>query len=558
MKRLPVPGPDELLFVPLGGSGEIGMNLNLYGHDGRWLMIDCGVSFQDEEMPQIDVVMPDIMAIEGSRDLLEGIVLTHAHEDHHGAVHHLWPWLRCRVLATPFAAFLLREKLKEAGLAGVVPIDEVEPGEVHSLGPFDVEYVNITHSIPEANAVALTTSRGTVLHTGDWKLDPSPVVGQATDESRLRALGARGILTLTCDSTNALVDGESGSEGGIGEALSPFVENCKGLIAVATFASNVARLRTIAHVAEAAGRKVGLVGRSLWRMTEAARASGYLADVPAFVGEREISSHPRGKLLLICTGSQGEPRAALSRIVSGRHRSVQLYDGDRVIFSSRVIPGNERAVRRIWNGLTELGCEVITPDEGAIHVSGHPARDELARMYDWIRPQIALPVHGEALHIRAHADLARSLQVPEVLEPRNGQIIRLVPGPARQVGDVPSGRLVVDGRGLFPRDADHLLDRQLMLFNGALSLTLVVDKRGGLRVAPRAILHGLDDPDGACAHAFSEEALEVWEGLTPAIRKDDDEVVPLLARALRRSAQGVLGKRPTVSVDIVRLEGAGR
>lgn len=560
MSVLPVPGPDEVLFVPLGGSGEIGMNLNLYGHDGRWLMVDCGVAFQDEKLPQVDVVMPDIAALEDSPEALEGlegIVLTHAHEDHHGAVHHLWPRLRCPVLATPFTAALLREKLAEAGLSQAVPLEEVEPGRRRDLGPFGIEYVSITHSIPESHALALTTSAGTILHTGDWKLDPAPVLGRETDEARLRALGERGVLAMTCDSTNALVEGESGSEGGIGDALAPFVEGREGLVVLATFASNVARLRTIARVAEGAGREVGLVGRSLWRMTEAARATGYLDDVPPFVKEREIRSRDPGRLLLICTGSQGEPRAALARIAAGSHRAVRLAEGDRVIFSSRVIPGNERAVRSLWNALTELGVEVVTPDSGPIHVSGHPARDELARMYDWIRPRVALPVHGEALHIRAHAHLAHSLQVPEVVEPRNGSVIRIAPGPAGEIGSVPAGRLVLDGSEVIPHESGHLLDRRRMLFNGAVTVTLVLDRRDGLLAAPRVVFHGIPDPEGTYARALSDEAEDAWEDLPDDDRRDGEEARRALVRAVRRAAHTFVGRRPLVEVDLVRPDAQG-
>lgn len=556
MSGLPVPGPGEVLFVPLGGSGEIGMNLNLYGHDGRWLMVDCGVAFQDEELPQADVVMPDIEALEGSRGALEGIVLTHAHEDHHGAVHHLWPRLRCPVLATPFTAALLRGKLAEAGLGREVPLEEVEPGRRRDLGPFGVEYVSITHSIPEAHALAITTSAGTILHTGDWKLDPAPVLGRETDEARLRALGEQGVLAMTCDSTNALVEGESGSEGGIGEALAPFIAGCAGLVAVATFASNVARLRTIARAAAEAGREVGLVGRSLWRMTEAARATGYLEDVPPFLEERAIRARDPGRLLLICTGSQGEPRAALARIAAGAHRAVRLAEGDRVIFSSRVIPGNERAVRSLWNALAGLGVEVVTPDAGPIHVSGHPARDELARMYGWIRPRVALPVHGEALHIRAHADLARSLQVPEVVEPRNGAVIRVAPGPAGEVGSVPAGRLVLDGSEVVPHGAGHFADRRRMLFHGAVTVSLVLDGRNGLRAAPRVVLHGIPDPEGACARELSEEAEDAWDRLPDGGRGDGREARRAVGRAVRRASYGITGKRPSVAVDLVRLDPA--
>ncbi len=552
MNGLPVPGPDELLFVPLGGSGEIGMNLNLYGCDGRWVMIDCGVSFRDERMPGGVVVMPDIRALEGAEDRLEGLVVTHAHEDHHGAVGHLWRRLRCPVLATPFAAALLRDKLSDAGLLDEVPVDPVAPGDSRRLGRFRVEYVPITHSIPESHAIALTTPAGVVLHTGDWKLDPQPGVGPTTDEVRLRQLGEAGVLALTCDSTNALVAGEAGSEGGIAAALAPLVEGQEGLVAVATFASNVARLRTVAEVARSCGRRMALVGRSLWRFTQAARQAGYLDGVPDFVDEAAIRSHPRRGLLVVCTGSQGEPRAALSRILARRHRALRFEPGDRVIFSSRVIPGNEMAVRRIWNGLIELGCDVVTPDQAPIHVSGHPARDELERMYSWIRPRIALPVHGEPLHIRAHARLARSLQVPEVCEPRNGRVIRLAPGAAADIGRVASGRLVLDGPQVVPLDAGYLEDRRRMALHGAVTVTLVAAGPEDADPEIRVTWHGLD-PSGTGAEADIEGVVrEIWRELVRDRERADGAARPRLARAVRRVCRRAQLGRPAVAVELIR------
>ncbi len=553
MSSLPIPGPDELLFVPLGGSGEIGMNLNLYGYDGRWIMIDCGVSFRDERMPEADVVMPDIRALEGMEDRIEAIVLTHAHEDHHGAVHHLWPRLRCPVLATPFAAMLLREKLSDAGLRDVVPVDQVAPGESRQLGHFRAEYVPITHSIPESHAIALTTPAGVVLHTGDWKFDPRPGLGPTTDEVRLRQLGDAGVLAITCDSTNALVAGESGSEGDIADELVPLVDGQPGLVAVATFASNVARLRTVAEVARQCNRKVALVGRSLWRLTDAARAAGYLAGVPAFVKEDAIRSFPRNDLLVVCTGSQGEPRAALSRIIERRHRALHFAPGDRVIFSSRVIPGNEIAVKRIWNGLIELGCDVVTSEQAPIHVSGHPARDELTRMYHCIRPQIALPVHGEPLHIRAHANLARSLQVPEVFEPRNGRVIRLAPQ-AAEVGWVEAGRLILDGTDVVPRDADHLLARRRMAYHGAVTVTMIVENDEVL-VEPRVTFHGLDPVSNGAEIDIAETVLSVWDGFAAGECEEDGHARPILEKAVRRACRRSLLKQPDVVVELIRLGG---
>src|SRR5713101_2376250 len=417
--------PNALFFVALGGAGEIGMNLNLYGYAGDWLMLDCGVTFGDDSQPGLEVVMPDPAFIVERRDRLLGIVATHAHEDHIGAIPYLWTQLRCPIWATPFTASLLREKLVEAGLADRVKINVVPMSGRFTIGPFDLELITLTHSIPEPNAVVIRTSAGTVLHTGDWKLDPEPLIGSPTDEARLRAVGDEGVLAIVCDSTNALKVGHSGSEGELRHSLTELVGRYGRRVAVACFASNVARLATIAHAARAHDRDVALVGRSLWRIEKAAREHGYLADVPRFLTEDEAGYVPREKILLICTGSKGEPRAALARIAREDHPNITLDEGDVVIFSSRIIPGNEKPIARLHNELVRLGIDIVTEADHFVHVSGHPAQDELVRMYQMIRPKIAIPVHGEARHLAAHADLALRCQVPEALVIANGDLVRL-------------------------------------------------------------------------------------------------------------------------------------
>ncbi|HLB80253.1 MAG TPA: ribonuclease J, partial [Dongiaceae bacterium] len=397
------PGADELLFLPLGGTGEIGMNLNLYGHAGKWLMIDLGITFGDDTTPGIEVIMPDPGFIAERRADLAGLVLTHAHEDHIGAVPYLWPRLRCPIFATPFTAALLRRKLRDAGLQDQAPITEVPMSGRFAVGPFELELITLTHSIPEPNAVVVRTPLGTVLHTGDWKLDPEPLVGPLADEVALRRLGEEGVLAMVCDSTNALVAGESGSEAAVRESLGRLVGRLTQRVAIACFASNVARLETGAWVAAAHDRHAGLVGRSLWRIDAAARETGYFADLPPFVREHDVAYLPREKVLMLCTGSQGEPRSALARIARGDHPGVTLEPGDAAIFSSRIIPGNERAIGRLQNDLARMGVEVVTERDHFVHVSGHPAQGELAAMYQWVRPRVAVPVHGEARHLRAHA-----------------------------------------------------------------------------------------------------------------------------------------------------------
>ena len=549
------PGKDELLFLPLGGAGEIGMNLNLYGHDGRWLAIDCGVTFGDDTTPGIDVIMPDPTFIADRRADLVGLVLTHAHEDHLGAVPYLWPRLKCTVYATPFAANVLRRKLKETSLHGKVPIVELPMSGHVSLAPFDLELVTLTHSIPEPNAVVIRTKLGTVLHTGDWKLDPEPLVGPLTDEAALRKLGDEGVLAMVCDSTNALVPGASGSEAEVREGLMKLVAGRKGRVAVACFASNIARLETAALVATAHNRHAGLVGRSLYRMEEAARETGYLKDLPAFVNEHDLEFLPRDGVLMLCTGSQGEPRSALARIARGQHPHARLEPGDTVIFSSRVIPGNERSIGRLQDDLAKLGVDVITTRDAFVHVSGHPARDELATMYQWVRPKIAVPVHGEHRHMRAHAALAEACQVPQAAVVENGQILRLAPGPAEIVGEVQSGRLALDGTNLVPLSGELMRERHRLAFSGSVTATLVIDKAGTLVAEPQISASGLIDPaqEEELHDRIADAIHDAIGAMDSASRRNDDAVREAARRSVRRAVQAAHGKKPMTDIHLVRV-----
>lgn len=548
-----IPARDELLFLPLGGAGEIGMNLNLYGHAGKWLMIDLGITFGDERTPGIDIIMPDPAFIAERRDDLAGLVLTHAHEDHLGAVPYLWPQIRCPIYATPFTAAVLRRKLKEAGLAEV-PIEVVPMSGRFSVGPFEIELVTLTHSIPEPNAVVVRTGVGMVLHTGDWKFDPEPLIGPASDEAALRRLGEEGVLAMIGDSTNALVEGESGSEAEVRRSLGELIGRFEARIAVTSFASNVARLETIAKVAAAHDRHVALVGRSLWRMVEAARETGYLQDVPEFVAEHDVGYLPREKVLMICTGSQGEPRSALARIARGDHPNVVLEKGDVVVFSSRRIPGNERAIGELQNELIRLGVEVVTDAEHFVHVSGHPARDELAAMYHMVRPRVAIPVHGEARHLAAHARLAEACQVSQTVVPENGTLIRLAPGPAEVVGEVQSGRLGLDGTHLIRLDAGRLKIRHRMVFNGAAVATLVLDGRGQFAAPPQVSVQGVYEADDVEEEAAVVEAVRAAvEGLPQTLRRDDETVKEAARLAVRRALHASHGKKPVTQVHLVRI-----
>jgi ribonuclease J len=549
------PGDDELLFLPLGGAGEIGMNLNLYGHAGAWLMVDLGITFGDESTPGIDVIMPDPSFIEERRDELVGLVLTHAHEDHLGAVAYLWDRLGCPVYATPFTAAVLRRKLAEAGLLDRVPLTVIPLSGRFSVGPFAIELITLTHSIPEPNALVIETPVGRVMHTGDWKLDPDPLVGPTTDEEALIRVGEEGVLAMVCDSTNVLVPGESGSEADVRATLLDIVGRYKQRVAVACFASNVARLETIARVGEAHGRRVALVGRSLWRIYEAAKETGYLLDIPPFLGERDVGYLPREEVLMICTGSQGEPRSALARIVAGDHPEVGLEAGDTVIFSSRIIPGNEISINRLHNRLSEQGIEVVTTNEENVHVSGHPARDELAQMYQWIRPRIAVPVHGEPRHLVAHAKLAQECQVPETVVVQNGSVVCLAPGKAEIIDDVFTGRLAVDGHQIINLESGALRDRRRMIHHGSAVATVILDRGGVLRGLPIVSLHGIEpgEREDAILPVVTDAVADAVNALSDRDRGNDEQVSEAARRAVRRSLRQICGKRPHTEVHLVRV-----
>ena len=549
------PGDAELLFLPLGGAGEIGMNLNLYGHAGAWLMVDLGITFGDASTPGIDVIMPDPSFIEERRDQLVGLVLTHAHEDHIGAVAYLWDRLRCPVYATPFTAAVLRRKLAEAGLLERVPLTEIPLSGRFTVGPFAIELITLTHSIPEPNALVIETPVGRVMHTGDWKLDPDPLVGPTADEKALIRVGELGVLAMVCDSTNVLVSGDSGSEADVRDTLLDIVGRYENRVAVACFASNVARLETLARVGAAHGRDVALVGRSLWRIYEAAKETGYLRDIPPFLNERDVGYMPRDKVLMICTGSQGEPRSALARIAAGDHPEVSLESGDTVIFSSRIIPGNEISINRMHNRLSELGVQVVTTNEEHVHVSGHPARDELAQMYQWIRPRIAVPVHGEPRHLVAHAKLALECQVPEAVVVQNGAMVCLAPGRAEIIDEVFTGRLAVDGRHLVDLESSAIRDRRRMIYHGSAVATVILGRDGELHGMPIVSLHGIEpgEREDAILPPVVEAVADAVNALSDRDRNDDEQVSEAARRAVRRALRQISGKRPHTEVHLVRV-----
>ncbi|PZW43594.1 ribonuclease J [Humitalea rosea] len=543
----------DFAFIPLGGTGEIGMNLNVYRCDGSLLAIDCGIGFGGADTPEADVMVPDPAWLAEKRDKLVGLVITHAHEDHLGAVAALWPMLRCPVYAGPFAAAVLRRKLGEAGLTREVPLHTIPLGGSFELGPFGLRFLRVTHSVPEAQALAIRTRHGLVVHTGDWKLDPEPLIGLPTDEAAFAALGEEGVLAMVCDSTNAMVEGHSGSEAEVRRNFKALLKGMRGRVAVTCFSTNVARLESIALGAAANGRKVALFGRSLRNAEAAARECGYLRGIPSFISEDAASSLPDDQLLIIATGSQGEPRSALSKIAADIHPNIALGEGDTVIFSSRMIPGNERAIIKVQDELARAGCRVMTAEDHMVHVSGHPARDELKKLYALVKPKYSVPVHGEWRHLSEHAALAESCgAIPFLIE--DGDILRLGPGKPDIAGDVPFGRLVVDGERLLPLDGNVLAARKKMLFNGVVIASLAVDQTGRVMGIPRISAPGLFDEQDPAAGQIATELARGIGDLSGPTRKEDGSLREAARHLVRKAVGRRLRKqRPSVEVHLIRV-----
>jgi len=553
---------DELVFVPLGGVGEIGMNLYLYGYGRRgdytWLIVDMGVTFGGEYEPGIDVILPDIRFLEEERHNIAGLLLTHAHEDHYGAVPDLWPLLgHVPIYATPFTAEMLRAKLGEMRMnVDDLPLEIVPMGAKRSIGPFDIELIAMSHSIPEPNAVAITTKLGTVLHTGDWKLDKQPLTSAPTDEARLREIGRDGLAALICDSTNAIRDGVSPSEADVAVGLAELIAKAPNCVAVTTFASNVARLGSVAKAARATNRELVVAGRAMYRVIEAAQTTGYLDPDLSFHQETAFAQFPPNKVVALCTGSQGEARAALARIASGEHPSISLKPRDWVIFSSRTIPGNEKAVARVQNALSDNKIEILTDQDALVHVSGHPRRGELKQLYDWLKPDIAVPMHGEGRHLEAHAELAEDLGIKQVIRARNGTMVHLLPQPAAIVDDVPTGRLYRDGNILTSADDGQVRDRRKLSYAGIVSVSLILTTKGELVADPEIALNGLPEEDN--------QGIPLWEiardaaiGTVQSIPRPRRKDPALVAEAVRRGVRAALGqtwgKKPVCTVLLTVL-----
>lgn len=544
---------EELLFVPLGGSNEIGMNLNLYSYGGKWLMVDCGIGFAGDWLPGIEVIVPDISFIMERKEDLLGMVITHAHEDHLGAVPYLWRDLECPIFTTPFTASFLRHKISEMGAGKKPVIHEIPCGSKVDLSPFALEFIDLTHSIPEMQAVAITTPKGVVLHTGDWKFDAAPMIGKTSNLDMLKKYGDGKVLAMVCDSTNVFEEGHSGSEGDVREHLVSLIKQCKKRVVVATFASNLARVATIIHAAHEAGRLVALAGRSLHRVVDAAKHAGYLSEEIDFISDKDMMNHPREDVLLICTGCQGEPRAALTRIARGDHPHIRLQPEDTVIFSSRKIPGNELKINSVQNRLVERRVEVITDRNYYIHVSGHPAQEELKQMYELVRPRIAVPTHGEPRHLHEHAKLALKFGAKEAVEAHNGAVIWLEEGEASIIGKVHSGYVAIDGTSLIDTNGDVLRTRRKLRDDGAIFVSIAVDRDSELvspvQIVAPGILDSKDDEN-----YIAELADDITRAINDQKRgASDGDIRETVRLLIRRIIKGDLDKKPVIEVLVTRV-----
>ncbi len=549
---------NDLIFIPLGGAGEIGMNVNLYQYKGKWLMVDLGAGFTDDYFPGVDLMVAEIDYISNQKDNLLGIVLTHAHEDHLGAVQYLWKELRCPIYTTKFTASFLRAKLKETDFWRDIEIIEIEENSVTQIGPFAIETVPLSHSTPEMQSLMIRTDLGNVFHTGDWKFDHNPLIGDPNDQKLLGKLGDEGVLAMIGDSTNVFNDTYSGSEGDLRESIIELVKGCKKMVVVTTFASNVARMETILKAAEAAGRRVVMAGRSLWRILEAAQSSGYLLDIPPVLRPDKMGNIKREKLLVLSTGCQGEPMAATTKMANGSHPNLKLLPGDTIIFSSKIIPGNEKKIFRLLNQLIAQQIEVFTEKEHFVHVSGHPSQGELKLMYELIRPQVAVPVHGELMHIHEHIRLAKSWGVKNSVQVTNGDVIRLAPGKSEVIDKVESGYLGIDGHFLLPGNSGILKMRRRMQESGVVFMVLMLNDRNQMVMPPVIRAPGVLDMEEDRS-IVTNIAKEVYKALgsfmeTVSKKKQRSDVVESTVRtAIRGVLKREVGKNPMIEVELVYL-----
>ena len=552
---------NELVFLPLGGVGEIGMNLGVYGYgpdDNRqWLIVDLGVSFGGPELPGVDLVMPDVTFLENERPNILGLVVTHGHEDHFGAILDLWPKLKIPVYCTAFTAGLLDTKRELDYSSYDVPVTIFKAGDQFELGPFSLEAIAVAHSIPEAVSLAIKTPLGTVIHTGDWKIDVEPSLGAPTDEKRFRELGDDGVLALVCDSTNAMREGVSPTEHDVFNSLAKIISNEKGRVAVTTFSSNVGRILSIARAAKEAGRQVLLVGRSIKRSVSVAEELGYLDGIDAFLSEEDYPYIPRDKIVMVLTGSQGEQRAALAKLSRDEMRSLALAAGDTVIYSSRSIPGNERAIIDTQNRLTDMGVKIITDHDALVHVSGHPRRSDLKKMYEWVKPDILVPVHGEALHLAAQTALGRQVGIKRVAEIRNGDMLKLAPEPVEVIDEVPVGLIYKDGNLIGNEDELGISERRKLSYVGQVSASFLLDKHHNLADVPEVVSFGLPETDdeGNLIDEIITDTIETTiDSIPRAKRKDDDLLREAVRRAIRAEVNEIWGKKPVCAIFMHRLK----
>lgn len=551
---------DELVFLPLGGVGEIGMNLALYGFGPptkrQWIMVDCGVTFPGPDLPGVDLVLPDIRYVVAEKRNLKGIIITHAHEDHYGALNDLWPGLNVPVYASGFTAGLLEAKRNYEGTRAEIPVTPFKAGDVIEVGPFSIEAVAVNHSIPEPMSLVIRTPLGNVVHTGDWKIDDAPSLGPLTDEHRFRQVGDEGVLALMCDSTNATRDGVSPSEEEVSEGLRQIIEAAEGRVAITTFSSNVGRIRSIAQAAEAAGREVLLLGSSLKRVAAVADDIGLMQGLKPFIAEDEYSYIARDKIVVILTGSQGEARAALAKLSRDEMRNVALASGDTVVFSSRAIPGNEKAILEIKNGLIEQGVHIVTDNEALVHVSGHPRRNELLRMYEWVRPQVLVPVHGEAAHLTAQAELGLQAGIKTVPRVRNGDVLRLAPGPVEVIDEAPHGRIFKDGKLIGDIEEMGIGNRRKLSYVGHVAVSVLLDSRYDFLGDPEVVPYGLpqfDDEGEDMEDVLYDAVLGAVESIPRARRKDLEMLREAIRRAVRAAANETWGKKPIVTVFVTKV-----
>jgi ribonuclease J len=555
-----VKGGQELVYCSLGGAGEIGMNLNLFGYgkpgEYKWIIVDIGVTFSDDNIPGIEVILPNPEFIADQKENLLGIVLTHAHEDHVGAIAHLWPMLECPIYATPFTAAIVREKFKELKINIGNHLKIVKLGGNVKLGAFDIDYVTLTHSILEPNGLAITTPEGVVLHTADWKIDDDPLIGEKTDIKKLTEIGKKGVLAMVCDSTNIFNLGSSGSESLVRTGLFTVLEKMKNRIVITSFASNVARMETVFKVAEKIGRQVCLVGRSMNRIYQLARQCNYLQDIKVPIDVRDSKKIPKNKIVFLCTGSQGEQRAALARIANGTHPDLQLEKDDNVIFSSRIIPGNEKRLFKIFNDFSKNDINVLSEENSMIHVSGHPAREDLKKMYNWIKPKILIPVHGEQRHMAEHINFAKEMGVKFPIKVSNGEIIRLSPGEPKVVDKVTWGRVYLDGKVLINNDSPVLKERRNMAANGYMEITVLISKNGQIKNNPVITIKGvplIDEDASEIEYDLEDIVMDTCKTFNLNNSKQEKNLIDTLKGNCRKLINDKSGKKPLVNINLVRL-----